>query len=719
MAYLTEFRAQIATRNMAKFLELWQEYCAGDAADGQEIIAILQAMKQSDIAKQFGPIILEIMPLIEQIQSAKEKLTCYQLVFDLETQNSPELFELALTLLKQHFPNAAQFSEKLRLIGLRLGESFQGCISNFILLEHLQKGNFVLHTAGWGVGEISDVSFIREQATIEFENLNAKKEISFKNSFKTLIPVEKSHFLARRFANPDALEAEAREKPEKVIREFLQDLGPKTAAEIRDEFIDLVIPEKDFAKWWQSARGRLKKDAQISVPENAKEPFQIQTSTVSLDDRLEKALHGKTGFQELLQAAHSFLRDFPETAKNEALRTRLIEKLQAVKAKAHLHDAEELQLLLFFENPLGVEAKPEELKKLIQRVEHVETLLQKIELLALKKRILLAISQHRKDATEIFLDLLFTIEPNQLRDFLLKELIEKGEVDALKKKTKELITHPRKHPEAVFWYFQKTMSGDFSELHDKSAKYALFEALLTALSFIDMKNDARSKDMAKKIYAYLTGQRFQLIRDILKGSPETFAKEFLLLSSKCQSFSDHDKKILQSLVEVAHPQLAETKEKLSDFSIIWTTEEALQRVQERIKSIGTVEMCDVAKEIEVARGHGDLRENAEYKSALERRNRLQSELKLLSQQFNQARIISKADIAQDEVGVGSRVSLLGPKGEKLSYTILGPWDADADKNILSFQSKFAQAMEGKKPGEKFQFKGEEFKILQIANFLEI
>src|SRR6185295_3139445 len=108
----------------------------------------------------------------------------------------------------------------------------------------------------------------------------------------------------------------------------------------------------------------------------------------------------------------------------------------------------------------------------------------------------------------------------------------------------------------------------------------------------------------------------------------------------------------------------------------------------------------------------------EYKAAIERRNRLQNELKILSEQFNHARIITKQDIFTDEVGVGTKVSMIGPKGEKISYIILGPWDANPDKNILSFQSKFASAMQGKKSGDKFQFKGDEFKILAIGSYLE-
>ena len=70
----------------------------------------------------------------------------------------------------------------------------------------------------------------------------------------------------------------------------------------------------------------------------------------------------------------------------------------------------------------------------------------------------------------------------------------------------------------------------------------------------------------------------------------------------------------------------------------WSTETGYNRVKERIQAISTVETVENAKEIEEARALGDLRENAEFKAALERRNRLQGELKMLSEQFNRARI---------------------------------------------------------------------------------
>lgn len=130
-----------------------------------------------------------------------------------------------------------------------------------------------------------------------------------------------------------------------------------------------------------------------------------------------------------------------------------------------------------------------------------------------------------------------------------------------------------------------------------------------------------------------------------------------------------------------------------------------------------MEIIENAKEIEVARSYGDLRENSEYKFALEKRSRLQGELQTLSRQINLARILTKDDIVSNQVGVGTIVSLKDSHGKNITYTLLGPWDADVEKNILSFQSKLAQAMMGHEKGDSFDFQGEKYQVQSIKSFL--
>ena len=219
------------------------------------------------------------------------------------------------------------------------------------------------------------------------------------------------------------------------------------------------------------------------------------------------------------------------------------------------------------------------------------------------------------------------------------------------------------------------------------------------------------------MHALLKAKRYNVVRSIIDGASVVYLKEFLLLASKCYIFTKQDRRILRSLAEVVQPSLRTKKKEDHHQQIIWTTQEGYQKIQERYRHIGTVEVVDNAREIEAARAHGDLRENAEYKAAQERRSHLQTELKTLSHQITKAQILTKENVVSDEVSVGTVVSLSNPNGERSDYTLLGPWDADPEKNILSFQSKFAQAMLGNKEGESFEFQGKQYTIQDIKSFL--
>jgi len=270
----------------------------------------------------------------------------------------------------------------------------------------------------------------------------------------------------------------------------------------------------------------------------------------------------------------------------------------------------------------------------------------------------------------------------------------------------------------IIWYFQKCLDEP-SLLHGTNEGQArVFEAFLVALSFLEQKGEKR--ELIKKMHNILSAKRYAIVRTMMKKASISDVQEFLLLISKCHSLSDHDIKIFHSLAEVAHPSLAKKRKKdktEEEEELIWTTAEGYAILQKKIEQIGTVETVENAKEIEIARAHGDLRENAEFKAALERRDRLQAELKFLSDQLNKSRILTKEDFDAKNVNVGAIVDCKREDGELVSYTILGPWDADPDKNILSFQSKLAKSMIGLKKGDSFAIQGKEFTVLELRSAL--
>ncbi len=694
MTYLNEFRNKIHARDWKGFCVLWEEYCAGDEIDTKELAEVLHLLKGSALENSFAALVPEAIALYKRVQD----FDVLKRLMDLTPAATQEVADLSIEELQKRYGQDPHFQEKLRFVGLKNKSGYCGAISHFELLNHLHKGNFVFHTGGWGVGEIMNVSNLREQIELEFEKITGKRELSFANAFKNLIPLSSDHFLAKRFGNADAFEAEAKADPVAVIKQLLTDLGPKTASEIRDELIDYVIPEEDWAKWWQSARTKLKKVTSIEAPASAKEPFRLADKQTSIDERALAGLSGVKKIDDFIDYLYSTLRDNPELTKHEEIRRIAQEQIEEW-LKGHIKDAQRLELYFLCED-LGRPMKAEA-GALLEAKEAI-TLVNAMSVLAYKKRALQLIRQR-----DLLVRALMEVPHSALRDFLVKELT-KEEVEAA---VEEHLQKPEKQPEFLIWYLPKVMAGGGLPFSDKRGQCRLLEGLLQLLSAIESK--PAYKDLTKKITQMLLGDRFSMVRTILQGSPRDFASELILLAAKCHAITDSDTKTIQALVYVAHPDLNQAKKERDDTeNVIWTTSEGLKKIQERIRHIGTVETVENAKEIEAARALGDLRENSEFKFALERRARLQGELKSLSDEVSRARVITKEDIPQAEVGIGSRVTVQSGD-KKVTYTILGPWDADVEKNILAFQSKLAQSMVGAHVGDTFSFQGEEYRIVHI------
>ncbi|MBA2728208.1 MAG: GreA/GreB family elongation factor [Parachlamydiaceae bacterium] len=722
MGYLEECLAEINQRDFPKFLELWEEYCTSDTVDIEECSQLLEAIKNSDFARPFGQLVEMGLPLWHRIPDEKGAYQIGRLLIDLQTTNSPVLQELALDLLKKKYSSDPLFNERLRLVNLRGNDNFQGAVSNYDLLAHMKVGKFVFHTAGWGVGEIVDLSSLREQVTIEFEHVPGRKHLNFANAFKTLIPIPDEHFLARRFGDSDKLEEEAKKDPVGVIKMLLKDLGPRTAGEFKDELCDLVIPEKEWAKWWQMARSKLKKDTMVQVPETLRDPFLLRKAELLHEERLLKAMHAIMDPNELILTSFNFVRDFPQVLKNSEIKEIIQEKLIALLEEPDLNEAQEIQIRIFLENQLSVKLKDKKVEEIILPPANIQRILDDILIAAYKRRMLMLVKANRKDWVDVFLSILFSNQQSYVREYLFKELNQPETRQLLAERLKVMQRNPKDNPDAFFWYYQLLVGKEESSLPlgSKEELPHWFEAFLILYQFLEFKPEWR--ELSKKMYMQIQGKRYAMVRQVLEGTSLEFVNEFLLLVSKCQSLTDTDQQILRSLAAVVHPSLAKAKPSAAvahmEDNTLWTTEEGYLRTQERIREIGTTEMVANAKEVEAARALGDLRENSEYKFALEMRARLQGEMKALSEQIGRARIITPVDVKSDEISIGSIVEIVDSKGTKTMFTILGPWDADADNQILSSQSKFVQAMLGLSKDDRFNFRNEDYKILRLKTIFD-
>ena len=130
------------------------------------------------------------------------------------------------------------------------------------------------------------------------------------------------------------------------------------------------------------------------------------------------------------------------------------------------------------------------------------------------------------------------------------------------------------------------------------------------------------------------------------------------------------------------------------------TAAGLERLKVELRQLKTVDRPEVIRAIAEAREHGDLSENAEYHSARERQSFIEGRVGELEDVISRAEVIDTKKLVGDTVTFGVTMGvaaddLCGPT----TYTIVGPYEADIAKGLISTSSPIARALIGKKVGD--------------------
>src|SRR5687767_509103 len=130
-------------------------------------------------------------------------------------------------------------------------------------------------------------------------------------------------------------------------------------------------------------------------------------------------------------------------------------------------------------------------------------------------------------------------------------------------------------------------------------------------------------------------------------------------------------------------------------------DEMKNRLGEEIERLSHELQVVLPKAIKTAVEHGDLSENAEYKSALERQQFVQARLNQLTRRMSELSKIDLSEIPSDKVGFGSRVTVVDMRTrEEETYTLVFGDYIDLDGGQISIASPLGQTLLGKRPGDK-------------------
>jgi transcription elongation factor GreA len=204
-----------------------------------------------------------------------------------------------------------------------------------------------------------------------------------------------------------------------------------------------------------------------------------------------------------------------------------------------------------------------------------------------------------------------------------------------------------------------------------------------------------------------------MFEELVKRTSPDYGRYLFTKIQRNRGFTDQTKQALQDVIEAHHEyvrtapaaEAAETAAAPAEASpgseIIYTTLHGYRRREKELKQIRDVEVPRNAEDLGRAAQFGDISENAEYSAALERQEHLMRRMRELKDDLDKARILDPEQVTTEKVVVGTRVKLQNlTKGGEETYALLGPWDTDLERGVISYLSPVGRGLLGKGKGTR-------------------
>jgi transcription elongation GreA/GreB family factor len=585
-------------------------------------------------------------------------------------------------------------------------------------LDKLKPGAFCLHKS-WGFGRVAEWNLLLNQIVIDFKGKKSHPmQLQYAAENLEVIPPE--HFLARKATDLNAVKKLSKDDPAALTRNILESRGGQaTVLEISEWMIGDIFTEAEWKRWWETAKRALKSSGYFSVPSKKNEPVQLRAEAVSHTDDLISSFNLANKPKEKAEIIDQIVKLHSEFKEPEKQLQPIIAAIEtAAMRNQKMHPEISFDLIVSRDELLdGVPSLRSTivgftLTKLITEEERrLAAILVKLPA-AKEKKVLQALPAALGERwTERALELMRTSH-SRLVSQIPRVLHETGQHAQLRAALEHSIREHSATSEMLAWLINER--EQWPELINPD----LLGAILSAIERDQHRSAGRG---GTKLQRLVVDDR-ELLGKMFAGSDIAIARDAMRRLMLNPLFDELSKRSLLARIVKLFPELesmisgAQPAEKSTPLIVSWSS---LERRKAEYEELVKKKIPENIKEISLARSYGDLSENFEYKAAKQMQAVLGRRRAELEQALQRARGTSFENPDTSRVSIGTIVTVrdLGSKKEE-TYTILGAWDGDPERHVVSYQTAIGQGLLGHAAGEVVVLndetgKGARFEIISI------
>ena len=589
-------------------------------------------------------------------------------------------------------------------------------------LEAMVPGAYVVHRS-WGFGQIRSYDESAQRLTIDFKG-KAGHAMDPAFCVSTMEVLHPRHLLVRRETEAARINELIANQPAQLVVEALQAYPNQAATAIELEIVlAQVLGEEKFKKWWAAARKQIAQDARLSVPVKKTECYIVRETPVSAEDGIREQFTSTRSARRRITLAEELMAAVDGKASPGDLGAILDGLAESVRESNQLDAAERLYGAAVRDDLAKLLGRTEAFEPaqatLIANTRDLPGIAEKIPVHFQARFLRLIRDTHPIEARDVLFQLLKTSQ-GKFTTECINFLIEEGHADHLAETLRRWQTEQNLRAPVLLWIVKNRDSKKFAKLLHDLITPRLLSAIFFAIDY-----EALQAASARRIpLADILSEDTALIPDLLSTADPETARDLANTLMLNQGFEELTKKSLLARFIKIFPKiqsLVAADAEGKDEQLI-VSRASYDRKREEYDQIVSQKIPENSKAIAAAREHGDLRENSEFKMAKQDQSVLMAQKGQLERDLARARVTDFKDATTDQASVGTVVEVRKvADGSTTTFTILGAWDGDPDRHIISYKTAFGAALLGRKPGEVVKVKtagvDEEFTLVGISRYV--
>jgi transcription elongation factor GreA len=505
-----------------------------------------------------------------------------------------------------------------------------------------------------------------------------------------------SHFLARTINDKDALIKIALSDPGELLKMLFSSIKREVVLPDLREMLAGIVTEAQWSVWWTRAR----KDPRLVVGSGTKPKLNWNDSVADGNAAL------MTKF--LKASAYDKLEMFEKhAARSKTLAAEMAQALIAESTKLRASDPSlALEIALSVEDsPVGKNLEQsfsasDLLSSAAMETGEAAKTIAGIKDRLVRKTAMTFVVKSRDDWPHIYTQLLSSETDTSHFKLIYETLRTKAQDALLDPEIEKAISDPSSLPRFYLW-LSKEMSG-----RPELLKHAHWDYLRSLFDVLDHPAFKGHFPALRKLF-----DPGEIVDRVIETLDAVAGRSLLDALSRDRELEDYRKEDVRRKLFIHFPELQEKKQEL-----LFVTKEAIENKRLEFEKLVKEEIPHNTKEIQRTREFGDLRENFEYHAARRKQELLSSRAKGIHDELIITRAIEPATVDTSKISIGTRVCLrpAAGTGEPLTLTILGPWDSDPSKNVLSYTSTAGAALLNMAPGSSVLFNEENYIVDTIA-----